>query len=79
MYAAAGGHLSIVQLLKEAEAGMQTTTGQTALHISVLQQKPEVVQLLLPLEGHIANKKGQTAFQLAQEKGVAHVLKAFAV
>lgn len=71
MYAADAGNFDACRILSTFEAGMSTTTGDTALMMAVINQHTRIVELLLPLEaGHHGNKltnvgKGYTALQLS--------------
>lgn len=83
MYAAANGHLRLVQLLGSREARLTTRTGWTALMAAAEQNRLAVVQYLLPLENGIKTRRptnyyrvGTTALLVAATKGYVEVVQA---
>ena len=67
--AAARGNIGCVKLLlaKGAEVCVADNEGNTALHLAVMEEFPEVA-FLLKEALHVKNKKGETALNLASPK-----------
>ncbi|TNJ30139.1 Ankyrin repeat protein 1 [Giardia muris] len=83
MYAAANGHIRLVQLLGSREARLTTRTGWTALMAAAEQNRLGAVQYLLPLENGLRTRRptnyyrvGTTALLVAATKGYVEVVQA---
>lgn len=60
----------IRELLKKVEINYQDSEGDTFLHAAIVENIPDVANLLLEkgIDFNISNKKGETSHQLAKEK-----------
>ncbi|CAL6090022.1 Ankyrin_repeat-containing protein [Hexamita inflata] len=74
MYAAKYNHLQIIEELLEAENGIQSDNGWTALHYAVSCGNIEAVKLLYVKEKCCRNQKQQTAFDLALLKNQVDII-----
>ena len=81
MFASAGGHAEIVDLLLERKASvdLQDSDGRTALMNAARFGHTAIVQRLLKAGAHIAlrNREGKTAVRMAKEQGHTACSEAF--
>lgn len=71
MYAAQKGKLPVVELLRDAEAGMRNENGNTALFYAAAAGRADAVAALAGLEAGAQNQRGETALVQALVNGHA--------